>query len=138
MNLRPTDAVQVIHATAENLALAAEAPADLDVDLNGVTPIRWDDDEVAGKDDPSKRDENEKIDPVKLDERLESLEETFDAVGLLARRHGRKAEAGGIPGDEKRPDPEGQRQQAHALESRHEQLRRQPALGRDDLAQVGC
>ena len=61
------------------------APADMDVDLTGVTPIRWVDDEVAGKDDPSKRDENEKIDPVKLDaallKDLEQAKKTRDKTG---------------------------------------------------------
>ncbi len=32
------------------------------------------------------------IDPVKLEERLDEVEETFDEAGILARRHGRTAE----------------------------------------------
>jgi len=67
----------------------AEAPTDFDVDLTGVTPIRWDDDEIAGKDDPSKRDENEKIDPVKLDaallKDLEQAKKTKDESGAESK-----------------------------------------------------
>lgn len=41
----------------------------------------------------SRYDKLPPVDPVKLEERLDGLEETFDEVGILARRHGRKSEA---------------------------------------------
>jgi len=48
-----------------------EVPQQQEIDLEGVTPIRWDDDEVSGKANPqNQRREGEKIDPVKLDAAL--------------------------------------------------------------------
>lgn len=45
----------------------AQMPQD-EVDLEGVTPIRWDMDEASGKNNPQNQDRtNDKIDPVKLD-----------------------------------------------------------------------
>ena len=41
------------------------------VSLEGITPIRWDEDEASGKANPqNQRKEGEKIDPVKLDAAL--------------------------------------------------------------------
>jgi hypothetical protein len=48
----------------------AQMPAAADVDLTGVTPIRWDSDEATGKDNPQNAPAPEKIDPVKLDAAL--------------------------------------------------------------------
>jgi len=48
-----------------------EVPQQQEIDLEGVTPIRWDNDEVSGKANPqNQRREGEKIDPVKLDAAL--------------------------------------------------------------------
>ncbi len=48
-----------------------EVPQQQEIDLEGVTPIRWNDDEVSGKANPqNQRREGEKIDPVKLDAAL--------------------------------------------------------------------
>ena len=45
----------------------AQMPQD-EVDLEGVTPIRWDMEEASGKNNPQNQDRtNDKIDPVKLD-----------------------------------------------------------------------
>ncbi len=41
----------------------------------------------------SRYDKLPAVNPVKLEERLDGLEETFDEVGILAKRHGRKSEA---------------------------------------------
>ncbi|MEI6845644.1 MAG: hypothetical protein WCK36_01190, partial [Candidatus Firestonebacteria bacterium] len=41
-----------------------------EVDLTGITPIRWDKDEVEGTNNPQNRETEEKIDPVKLDSQL--------------------------------------------------------------------
>jgi len=46
-------------------------PEQQEIDLEGITPIRWDDDEVSGKANPqNQRREGEKIDPVRLDAAL--------------------------------------------------------------------
>jgi hypothetical protein len=48
-----------------------QVPAPQEIDLEGVTPIRWDDEELSGKSNPqTQRGEDEKIDPVKLDAAL--------------------------------------------------------------------
>jgi len=48
-----------------------QVPDQQEIDLEGVTPIRWDADEVSGKANPQdQRREGEKIDPVKLDAAL--------------------------------------------------------------------
>jgi hypothetical protein len=84
---QPEETVKITDEMIERYL--AEAPTDLDVDLTGVTPIRWDDDELAGKYDPSKRDENEKIDPVKLDaallKDLEQAKKTKDESGAESK-----------------------------------------------------
>jgi hypothetical protein len=46
--------------------LAAMPSGPQEIDMTGVTPARWDADEVSGKNDP-RRESGEKIDPVKLD-----------------------------------------------------------------------
>ncbi|MFB3891542.1 MAG: hypothetical protein ACE15C_05905 [Phycisphaerae bacterium] len=48
----------------------AQMPTDQDIDLTGVTPIRWDADEASGKNNPQNQPTPEKIDPVKLDAAL--------------------------------------------------------------------
>jgi len=67
----------------------AQMPADQDVDLTGVTPVRWDGDEASGKDNPQNQPAPEKIDPVKLDAAL--LKDLQDAKK-------KKDEAGGKEG----------------------------------------
>jgi hypothetical protein len=44
-----------------------QVPEQEKVRLEGVTPIRWDEDEASGKSNPQNRKDNEKINPVKLD-----------------------------------------------------------------------
>ena len=62
------DAVKITNEMIDKyLASMPSGPEELD--LTGVTPARWDTDEVSGKNDPS-RQAGEKIDPVKLDAAL--------------------------------------------------------------------
>jgi hypothetical protein len=44
-----------------------QVPEQEKVSLDGATPIRWDEDEAGGKNNPQNREEGKKIDPVKLD-----------------------------------------------------------------------
>jgi hypothetical protein len=44
-----------------------QVPEQEKVSLDGVTPIRWDEDEASGKANPQNRKDSEKINPVKLD-----------------------------------------------------------------------
>jgi len=63
----------------------SQMPEQQEVDLEGVTPIRWDEGEITGKDNPQNREENEKIDPVKLDadllKDLQAAKKTKDESG---------------------------------------------------------
>jgi hypothetical protein len=67
---KPTDAtVKITNDMIEKYL--EQMPGQQDVDLTGVTPIRWDQDETTGKGNPQDQThEGEKVDPVKLDAAL--------------------------------------------------------------------
>ena len=63
------DIVQITDEMIENYM--DETDTQQEIDLEGVTPIRWDEEEIEKASNPKERDiENEKIDPVKLDAEL--------------------------------------------------------------------
>jgi len=64
----PDAAVKITNEMIDKY-LASMPSGPQEMDLTGVTPARWDADEVSGKNDPS-RQAGEKIDPVKLDAAL--------------------------------------------------------------------
>ena len=66
-----------------------QMPAEQEIDLDGVTPIRWDESEVRAKKGPQDRDYQEKIDPVKLDaEMLKDLESAKKTEDTDAEKKG--------------------------------------------------
>lgn len=62
------DAVQITNEMMQQFMAPMNNPQD--VDLTGVTPIRWDADEVGGNKQNLKNSDDEKVDPVKLDAAL--------------------------------------------------------------------
>ena len=65
---RPTE--ETVRITSEMIDKYLAQMPDEKIDLEGVTPVRWDVDEVSGKDQPDPNKTGEKIDPVKLDAAL--------------------------------------------------------------------
>jgi hypothetical protein len=62
----PAESVKITNEMVDRFL--QQVPEDDKVNLEGVTPIRWDEDEASGKANPqNQRKEGEKIDPVKLD-----------------------------------------------------------------------
>ena len=75
----PAESVKITNEMVDRYP--EQVPEDDKVNLDGVTPIRWDEDEASGKTNPqNQRKEGEKIDPVKLDaaflKDLEAAEKT--------------------------------------------------------------
>jgi len=65
----PEEAVKITNEMIDRYL--KEIPQQEEINLEGVTAIRWNDDEVSGKTNPqNQRREGEKIDPVKLDAAL--------------------------------------------------------------------
>ena len=65
----PDDTVKITNEMIDKYL--QQVPDQQEIDLEGVTPIRWDADELSGKANPQdQRREGEKIDPVKLDAAL--------------------------------------------------------------------
>ena len=62
-----TDTVKITSEMIDKYLAAM--PSD-PVDMEGVTPIRWDEDEASGKNQPGEAKPGDKIDPVKLDASL--------------------------------------------------------------------
>jgi len=74
--LEPIEPIEPVKGEDDTVEITTEMidryleqlPAQQEIDLTGVTPIRWDEGEITGKDNPQNRDrDDEKIDPVKLD-----------------------------------------------------------------------
>jgi hypothetical protein len=66
-----TPAAETVQITNEMIDRYLQQVPEEKVSLEGITPIRWDEDESTGKANPqNQRKEGEKIDPVKLDASL--------------------------------------------------------------------
>jgi hypothetical protein len=64
-------AAETVKITNEMIDRYLQQVPEEKVSLEGITPIRWDEDESSGKADPrNQRKEGEKVDPVKLDAAL--------------------------------------------------------------------
>jgi len=95
----------------------AQMPANQDVDLTGVTPVRWDNDEASGKNNPQNQPVPEKIDPVKLDSAL-----LKDLEGAKKKKDESSGKEGGVDiavmsdkGDTKVKGKEGGKQGGESL-----------------------
>jgi len=83
-------AVQITNEMMQQFMAPMNNPED--VDLTGVTPIRWDADEVAGNKQNLKNSDDEKVDPVKLDAAL--LKDLQAAK--KSKKEGGEGEKGGV------------------------------------------
>jgi len=66
---KPAETVKITNEMLDRYL--QQVPEEEKVSLEGITPIRWDEDEATGKANPqNQRKEGEKVDPVKLDASL--------------------------------------------------------------------
>lgn len=87
-----TQNTETVQITNEMMQQFMAPMANQDVDLTGVTPIRWDADEVSGSKQNLKNSDDEKVDPVKLDAAL--LKDLQSAK--KTKKEGGEGEKGGV------------------------------------------
>lgn len=88
-----TQNTETVQITNEMMQQFMAPMANQDVDLTGVTPIRWDADEVGGPNKQNlKNSDDEKVDPVKLDA---SLLKDLQAA-KKTKKEGGEGEKGGV------------------------------------------
>jgi hypothetical protein len=87
-----TQGAETVQITNEMMQQFMAPMANQDVDLTGVTPIRWDAEEVSGGKQNLKNSDDEKVDPVKLDAAL--LKDLQSAK--KTKKEGGEGEKGGV------------------------------------------